>query len=74
MDDPGTFIVQGINAHAWPELYFAGVVGPLRAHAGPGTPRQAYTHVAPDQVDPNENVVPTTAGGDRRQRGPARNR
>jgi transglutaminase-like putative cysteine protease len=62
VDDPGTFIVRGINAHAWPELYFAGVGWvPFEPTPGRGLPgAEAYTHVAPDQVDPNENVVPTT--------------
>ncbi len=62
VDDPGTFIVRGINAHAWPELYFAGVGWvPFEPTPGRGLPgAEAYTHVAPDQVDPNENEVPTT--------------
>jgi transglutaminase-like putative cysteine protease len=62
-DAPGTYIVRGRNAHAWPELYFAGVGWvPFEPTPGRGAPgAEAYTLVAPAQADPAETVVPTTA-------------
>ena len=61
-DEPGTYIVRGANAHAWPEVYFAGVGWvPFEPTPGRGAPgAEAYTHVAPAQADEDETVVPTT--------------
>ena len=61
-DEPGTYIVRGANAHAWPEVYFAGVGWvPFEPTPGRGAPgAEAYTHVAPAQADEGETVVPTT--------------
>ena len=61
-DAPGTYIVRGRNAHAWPELYFAGVGWvPFEPTPGRGAPgAEAYTGVAAAQADPTETVVPTT--------------
>ena len=61
-DEPGTYIVRGANAHAWPEVYFAGVGWvPFEPTPGRGAPgAEAYTHVAPAQADEGETVAPTT--------------
>lgn len=61
-DAPGTYVVTGRNAHAWPEVYFAGVGWvPFEPTPGRGAPgAEAYTLVAPDQATPEESVAPTS--------------
>ena len=61
-DAPGTYVVTGRNAHAWPEVYFAGVGWvPFEPTPGRGAPgAEAYTGLAPDQATPEESVVPTS--------------
>jgi len=61
-DAPGTFVVTGRNAHAWPEVYFAGVGWvPFEPTPGRGAPgAEAYTGLTPDQDTPEESVVTTT--------------
>ncbi len=64
-DDPTTYIVRGRNAHAWPELYFAGVgwVGfePTPGRGAPGA--EGYTNVAAQQAEAEDAVTPTTVPG-----------
>jgi hypothetical protein len=61
-DAPGTYVVTGRNAHAWPEVYFSGVGWvPFEPTPGRGAPgAEAYTLVAPDQATPEESVAPTS--------------
>lgn len=61
-DAPGTFVVTGRNAHAWPEVYFAGVGWvPFEPTPGRGAPgAEGYTLLQPDQETPEESVVPTS--------------
>ncbi len=62
-DEPGTYIVRGRNAHAWPEVYFAGVgwvaFEPTPGRGAPGA--EAYTGLAPDQATLTEPAVAATA-------------
>jgi hypothetical protein len=64
-DDPDTYIVRGRNAHAWPEVYFAGVgwVGfePTPGRGAPGA--EGYTNLAPDQAEAQDATTPTTVPG-----------
>jgi len=61
--DPGTFVVRGLNAHAWPEVYFSGVgwvaFEPTPGRGAPGA--EGYTGVEPAQAAPQDLVVPSTA-------------
>jgi transglutaminase-like putative cysteine protease len=61
-DEPGTYVVQGRHAHAWPEVYFAGAGWvPFEPTPGRGAPgAEAYTGVAPAQATPDDPVTPTT--------------
>ena len=61
-DAPGTYVVTGRNAHAWPEVYFAGVGWvPFEPTPGRGAPgAEAYTLVTADQATPEESVAPTS--------------
>jgi len=63
---PGTYIVRGEHAHAWPEVYFAGA-GWVSFEPTPGRGQpfaESYTGVAPSQAasgDPSAAVTtPTT--------------
>lgn len=62
-DEPGTFVVRGRHAHAWPELYFAGQGWvPFEPTPGRGAPNaEAYTGVTFEQVDQQAPTAPTTA-------------
>jgi transglutaminase-like putative cysteine protease len=55
-DDPGTFVVRGLNAHAWPEVYFSGPgwvsFEPTPGRGAPGN--EAYTGVPAAQAQPDE--------------------
>jgi len=61
-DAPGTFVVTGRNAHAWPEVYFAGVGWvPFEPTPGRGAPgAEAYTLLEADQETPEESVIPSS--------------
>ncbi|MFP5254319.1 MAG: transglutaminaseTgpA domain-containing protein [Acidimicrobiia bacterium] len=67
-DRPGTYVVRGEHAHAWPEVYFAGA-GWVSFEPTPGRGQpfaESYTGVAPAQAasgDPGsaETLPPTTA-------------
>lgn len=61
-DDPGTFVVRGRHAHAWPEVYFSGVgwvaFEPTPGRGAPGA--EAYTGVAAQQAPPEDRLTPAT--------------
>lgn len=54
--DPSTFQVRGVNAHAWPEVYFSGHGWvPFEPTPGRGIPgAERYTGLAPQQAEPAE--------------------
>jgi transglutaminase-like putative cysteine protease len=61
--DPTLFTVQGIHAHAWPEVYFPDVGWvPFEPTPGRGIPgAERHTGLAPDQEEAGDNPVgPTT--------------
>jgi transglutaminase-like putative cysteine protease len=62
-DHPGTFVVSGRHAHAWPEVYFAGAGWvPFEPTPGRGAPgAEAYTGVPAHQASPTEAAPPTTS-------------
>jgi transglutaminase-like putative cysteine protease len=61
-DEPGTYIVSGRHAHAWPEVYFTGAGWvPFEPTPGRGAPgAEAYTGVPAQQVTPADAAPPTT--------------
>jgi transglutaminase-like putative cysteine protease len=64
-DDPGTLVVRGRNAHAWPEVFFShiGWVA-FEPTPGRGAPdAETYTGVPPQQAPPEDPVTATTAPG-----------
>ena len=69
-DGTKSFVVTGRNAHAWPEVYFAGLGWlPFEPTPGRGNPAAtSYTGVAARQDDatptaPDDPLPPTTAPG-----------
>ncbi len=55
-DDPGTFVVTGRNAHAWPEVYFAGVGWvPFEPTPGRGAPGARPTPASPPTRRPRRS-------------------
>jgi hypothetical protein len=65
--EPDTYHVQGKHAHAWPEVYFAGVGWvPFEPTPGRGAPgAQSYTGVPEEQVnaaDPGSATTLATTG------------
>ena len=61
-DDPTFFEVRGLNAHAWPEVYFSGVGWvPFEPTPGRGNPAaELYTGVPADQATPDDPSTATT--------------
>jgi len=66
-DEPGTYVVRGIHAHAWPEVYFAGV-GWVSFEPTPGRGQpfnEDHTGVPPAQASSEDQtsvtLPPTTA-------------
>lgn len=67
-DRPGTYVVRGVHAHAWPEVYLAGA-GWVSFEPTPGRGQpfaESYTGVAPAQAagdgpGSTETLPPTTA-------------
>lgn len=66
-ESPGTYVVRGLHAHAWPEVYLAGAGWvPFEPTPGRGQPfADAHTGVAPAQAsttapDGGESVETTT--------------
>lgn len=61
-DEPGTYVVRGRHAHAWPEVYFTGVgwvaFEPTPGRGAPGA--QGYTGVAAAQAAPRDPATPST--------------
>ena len=65
-DEPGTFVVRGENAHAWPEVYIAGagwvLYEPTPNRGAPNA--ETYTGVPEQQAAPGEGdeseIAPTT--------------
>lgn len=66
-EEPGTYVVRGVHAHAWPEVYFAGV-GWVSFEPTPGRGQpfnESHTGVAPAQASAQDQtsvtLPPTTA-------------
>ncbi len=61
-DDPTFVEVRGLNAHAWPEVYFSGVGWvPFEPTPGRGNPAaELYTGVPADQATPDDPSTATT--------------
>lgn len=61
-DDPGTYVVRGRHAHAWPEVWFDGVGWvPFEPTPGRGMPgAEDYTGVSPAQDDRQPTTPATT--------------
>ncbi len=65
---PGTYVVRGEHAHAWPEVWFSGVGWvPFEPTPGRGNPQsEAHTGVEPQQAGPTTTTTTsTTTPGDR---------
>ncbi|HEX9993636.1 MAG TPA: DUF3488 and transglutaminase-like domain-containing protein [Acidimicrobiales bacterium] len=69
-EEPGVFTVRGLNAHAWPEVYFVGIGWvPFEPTPGRGAPgAEVWTGVPEQQADPQDpasatTTTPTTTGG-----------
>ena len=66
----GEYVVRGKHAHAWPEVYFEGTVGALRADSRPGRARRpSYTFVEPQQSTGVTAVLVSDHRGARRSVG-----
>lgn len=61
-EEPGVFTVRGLNAHAWPEIYFVGVGWvPFEPTPGRGAPgAEVWTGVPEQQADPRDPASATT--------------
>lgn len=69
-EEPGVFTVRGLNAHAWPEVYFVGVGWvPFEPTPGRGAPNaEQWTQVPEQQANRDDpasatTTPPTTVGG-----------
>jgi transglutaminase-like putative cysteine protease len=61
-EEAGLFTVRGLNAHAWPEVYFVGVGWvPFEPTPGRGAPNaEQWTGVPEQQADPDDPASATT--------------